>query len=295
MKKIVTSLLGSYINLLAHISPKKAARFGFMLFCKPFRGRITAYHKEFLHSADRFSFEHDGTNIQAYRWGHGPRKILFLHGWQSHSFRWKAYINALDKNEYSIFAFDAPGHGLSGGNYLNVPYYGEIILQMIETIGEVHTLVGHSLGSFSSLYMLHQKPSINVKKLILMAPPGEARDFIEFYKQTLGLSNRSMDLINEQFTRKFQKPITWFSTTSFASSIEIPGLIIHDEGDAEAPYRYAKKINEVWAKSHLITTKGFGHNLKSKEVVHAVTSFIKNDDPSMMTGIERTNRVEINF
>jgi pimeloyl-ACP methyl ester carboxylesterase len=293
MKKIITSLLGVYINVLALIAPKKAGKFGFMLFCRPLRVPVTDYHKNFLHSADRFSFEHAGTNIQAYRWGHGPKKILFLHGWQSHSFRWKAYIDALDKEEHSIYAFDAPGHGLSGGNYLNVPYYGEIIFQLIETIGEVHTLVGHSLGSFSSLYMLHQKPSLNVKQLVLMAPPGEASDFIAFYRQTLGLSDRSMKLINEQFTTQFQKPITWFSTTAFASKVSVPGIIIHDEGDPEAPYHYAKKINSVWPKSHLITTTGLGHNLKSKDIVQTVTSFIKNEAPMGVSDKEQNKPAEL--
>ena len=283
MKKIITTILGLSINLLALFSPKKAGRLGFMLFCKPFRGRITDYHKQFLFSSDQFSFEHDGITIQAYRWGHGPKNILFLHGWQSHTFRWKAYIESLDKDEYSVFAFDAPGHGLSGGSFLNVPYYGEIILQLIETIGQIDTLVGHSLGSFSTLYMLHQKPSVNVKKLILMAPPGEANDFIEFYRQTLGLSNRSMTLIKDQFRQEFKKPITWFSTTRFVATVEIPGLIIHDEGDAEAPYRYATSINAAWSRSNLITTKGLGHNLKSKEVVNMVTSFIKNEQLQVMS------------
>lgn len=293
MKKIITSLLGVYINVLAVFAPKKAGRFGFMLFCRPFRGTVTDYHKTFLHSADRFSFEHDGINIQAYRWGHGPKKILFLHGWQSHSFRWKAYIDALDKEEHSIFAFDAPGHGLSGGNYLNVPYYGEIIFQLIETIGEVHTLVGHSLGSFSSLYMLHQKPSLNIKQVILMAPPGEATDFIEFYRQMLGLSGRSIKLIKDHFIIKFQKPITWFSTTAFASAVSIPGIIIHDEDDHETPYHYAQKINSAWPQSHLITTTGLGHNLKSKEIVQTVTNFIKSEMPLIISGSEKKKPAEL--
>ena len=274
MKTIITKVLGAYLNTLGQVAPAKAARQGFYLFCRPFRSKLTDYHKQFLRSADQFSFEHDGINIQAYRFGNGPKKVLFLHGWQSHTFRWKAYIDALDKDEYSIYAFDAPGHGQSGGSYLNVPFYGNIIIQLIETMGDVHAVVGHSLGSFSALYMLHQRPSVKVGRMILMAPPGEANDFIQFYQNTLGLNPRTMGLINEYFNREFQKPITWFSTTRFAADVNIPGLIIHDKEDREAPYHYAERINKVWPKSNLITTEGLGHNLKSQTVVKVVTEFL---------------------
>lgn len=275
MKTIITKVLGAYLNTLAQVAPKRAAREGFYLFCRPFRTKLTDYHKKFLLTSDQFSFEHDGINIQAYRFGNGPKKVLFLHGWQSHTFRWKAYIDALDKDEYTIYAFDAPGHGLSGGNYLNVPFYGNIITQLIETIGDVHAVVGHSLGSFSTLYMLHQTPNVKVGRAVLMAPPGEANDFIEFYQSMLGLNKKTMDLIHDYFTNEFKKPITWFSTSRFAESINIPGLIIHDRGDREAPYHYAERINNAWQKSELITTEGLGHNLKSPDVVKMVTEFLE--------------------
>src|SRR5688572_25427969 len=102
MKAIITKFAGWYINTLALVAPQQAGMAGFKLFCRPFRGTVTDYHRKFLNTADQFSFEHDGVNIQAYRFGNGPRKVLFLHGWQSHTFRWKAYIEALDKNEYTI-------------------------------------------------------------------------------------------------------------------------------------------------------------------------------------------------
>jgi pimeloyl-ACP methyl ester carboxylesterase len=289
MKKIITKVLGAYLNTLAQVAPKKAARDGFYLFCRPFRPKLTDYHKRFLQTADQFSFEHDGINIQAYRFGNGPRKVLFLHGWQSHTFRWKAYIDALDKDEYTVYAFDAPGHGLSAGSYLNVPFYGNIITQLIETIGNVHAVVGHSLGSFSTLYMLHQKPNANVGRVILMAPPGEANDFIEFYQNMLGLNQSTMNLIHEYFTNEFSKPITWFSTTRFAESINIPGLIIHDKEDREAPYHYAERIKRVWPNAKLITTEGLGHNLKSPDVVKMVTGFLEQKQELVNKGCPLVN------
>jgi pimeloyl-ACP methyl ester carboxylesterase len=275
MKKLIVRLLGLYINTVAIISPKKAGRIGFVLFCRPFKAPLSQKQKEYLNTADRFTVQLDEVSVQGYRWGTGARKILFLHGWQSHTYRWKAYIDALPKDEYTVYALDAPGHGQSGGNFLSVPVYSELIQQFLLELGEVHTVVGHSLGGFSLLYTFYRYPLLSVNKVILMAPPGEATDFIDFYQTTLSLSARAMRYINRHFTEQYQVGPEYFSTAKFASSVNVNGLIIHDEGDAEAPYHYAKTIHGNWKRSKMITTNGFGHNLKSPSVVKEVVNFIQ--------------------
>lgn len=136
MKKLIGKLIGLYINALAFVAPRVAARKGFDLFRHPFRGKLQAHHHAFYDSADKFDFMLHGDTIQAYRWGHGDKKILFLHGWQSHSFRWKHYIEALDKARYTIYAMDAPAHGLSTGRFMSVPQYSEAIEKMIREMGK---------------------------------------------------------------------------------------------------------------------------------------------------------------
>jgi hypothetical protein len=283
MKKLITTLAGFYLNILAYVFPTQAGRQGLRLFCKPFRLKIKDHQMQFLQTADLFSFDYDGVNIQGYRWGEGKNKILFLHGWQSHTFRWKNYIEAIPKDQYTVYAIDAPGHGLSGGNFLSVPYYSAVVRQLLATIGHVDTIVSHSLGSFSALHAFHEDKSLVVDKLILTAPPGEASDFINFYKQQLNLSKKSLDLILTCFENKFGKPISYFSTPTFAKDLSVQGLIIHDEEDLEAPFFYSKLIHKNWSNSKLIVTKGLGHNLKSKEVIKEVAKFIsaKNEAPVM--------------
>src|SRR5215207_10156996 len=101
MKTLLTRIIGLYLNALGFISPRAAGLKGFLLFCRPFRMLITQKQKEFFNTADRFTLEHEGTRIQGYQWGNGEKKILFLHGWQSHTYRWKAYIEALSKEDYT--------------------------------------------------------------------------------------------------------------------------------------------------------------------------------------------------
>jgi pimeloyl-ACP methyl ester carboxylesterase len=278
MKNLIIRLYGVYMNVLAHIAPSKAAEKGFLLFCKPFRIPLNQKQKQFFNSAEKTIIDHEDGKIQVYRWGKGEKKILFLHGWQSHTYRWKAYIEALPTDEYTIYSLDAPGHGLSSGNFLSVPLYSSLIENFIRERGPFHAVVGHSLGGFSLLYAIHKYPLLQIDQLVLLAPPGEASDFISVFQKTLKLNTKTLGLILDHFESRYEVGPEYFSTSRFVKSINVRGLIIHDEHDEEAPYRYSVPLNKAWERSRLITTKGFGHNLRSATVVKDVVDFITEPD-----------------
>lgn len=294
MKNIILKLYGSYLNMLAAIAPRTAARRGFLLFCKPFRTPITQKQRQFLDGAHKFEIQHEGENVQGYRWGNGDKRILFLHGWQSHSYRWKPYVEALDKANFTIYALDAPGHGLSTGDFLSVPVYSNLIQNFVTASGPFDSVIGHSLGGFSMLYSMYESPKLEVDKLILLAPPGEANDFIDVFRNTLGLSAKTVGLVTDYFSRKYGVGPEYFSTTRFSGNIQAKGLIIHDEDDAEAPHVYSIRLQKSWGNSHLVSSKGFGHNLRSativKEVVQFITapsSFDKVSGPALSSPLEK--------
>jgi pimeloyl-ACP methyl ester carboxylesterase len=273
MKTLITKSIGAGLNTLAHIAPARAANIGFKLFCRPFRVQINEKQKAFFATAKQEKFTHEGVDIQTYRWGNGPKKILMLHGWQSHTYRWKPYIDALSP-DHTVYALDAPGHGLSGGKFLSVPLYSEVIEEQIKRIGPVDTVLTHSLGGFSALYTFYREPSLHTGDLIALASPGEAKEFFDFYSRSLRLSQKCSNLIINRFQQVFQKTPAFFSAPTFASSITIPGLIIHDEDDKETPFHHAERIHAAWKTSTLIKTKGFGHNLRSQDVVQEVMQYV---------------------
>jgi pimeloyl-ACP methyl ester carboxylesterase len=280
MKKLLTKTIGASLNTLAHIAPAKTARLGFELFCRPMRLRINSKQKAFFETAKQDVFAYEGTNIQTYQWGNGDKKILLLHGWQSHSYRWKSYIE-LFKDEYSVYAIDAPGHGLSGGKLLNVPLYSEVIEKQIGRIGHLDTIITHSLGAFSTLYTLYRNPDLQINKIITLASPGEAQEFFDFFRSTLNLSKKSTHLVTQYFEKTFQKTPDFFSAPAFASTVKIPGLIIHDESDPETPFHHAERIHKAWKNSKLIKTRGYGHNLRSPEVLKEVVKFVR--EPALVS------------
>jgi pimeloyl-ACP methyl ester carboxylesterase len=150
-----------------------------------------------------------------------------------------------------------------------------LIESFIKEKDGVHTVVGHSLGGFTLLYTFYRLPLLPVNNVILMAPPGEAKDFITVFKTMLGVSDRTLDLIINEFVNRYDVLPEFFSTVKFASSINLKGLIIHDEEDLEAPHHYSIPLQRAWEKSRLVTTKGFGHNLRSASVVKEVVGFIE--------------------
>jgi pimeloyl-ACP methyl ester carboxylesterase len=173
-----------------------------------------------------------------------------------------------------VYSIDAPGHGGSDGNFLSVPVYSELIKQFIFDLGGVEAVVAHSVGGFSLLYTFHRLPLIPVHKVVLMGSPGEATDFVDVFSSSLGLSKRTLALVRDHFVSEYQVGPEYFSAAKFAGSVNVAGLIIHDKEDKEAPFRHALDINHAWKRSSLMTTNGLGHNLKSSEVISAVTSFI---------------------
>jgi pimeloyl-ACP methyl ester carboxylesterase len=184
------------------------------------------------------------------------------------------YVEALPKDVYTIYSIDAPGHGLSSGNFLTVPLYSSLIESFIKEQGDIHTVVGHSLGGFSLVYTFYRLPELPVDRIILMAPPGEASDFISVFQKTLGISDRTVKLVIDHFANRYNVPPDFFSTTKFAKALRVKGLIIHDESDPEAPYHYSIPLKQVWKQSRLVTTKGLGHNLRSLSVVREVVDFV---------------------
>ncbi len=170
--KTLLRMMGLGLNALSLIAPRRAGHYGFKLFCRPFRTPLKSHHRHFFASAHPFTFHHQGNLIQGYRWGNGARKVLFLHGWQSHSYHWKRYIEAFPPEEYTLYALDAPGHGLSGGHFLTVPLYAGLIESFVRQQDKIEVVISHSLGGFSMLYALHNCPSLPVKKLVVLASPG---------------------------------------------------------------------------------------------------------------------------
>ncbi len=273
LKKLLAASIGTYINGLAFVSPRTAARKAFRVFSKPRQGKIGPHHQEFLDSNLEPKIEIEGISIQPYKWHGEGKTIVLVHGWESHSHRWKEMILRLQQEDYNIVAFDAPGHGYSGGKYLYVPLYNRI-LNEITRIYKPSYIIGHSIGAMTVLFNQSQVEQTDVEKLVILGPPDQLQSILDQYRDILGLNSRAVKALENFFLQRFNFKTEEFSSSAFAKNIHTPTLLIHDVEDRITPVTGSRAIHEVLKNSEYIETQGLNHSLYDREVNEKIINYL---------------------
>ena len=115
-------------------------------------------------------------------------------------------------------------------------------------------------------YLHHDEKAARPERMSLIATPAELTHFIDSFQRILRLKDGVMTALEKEFLRRFDRGFDYFSTAEFSAELDIPGLIIHDQGDAVAPVHGAHTLAENWTDSELIITSGLGHSVQSDEV-----------------------------
>lgn len=101
--------------------------------------------------------------------GTGPHLIM-LHGFTLSSEQWSEYFDDFG-SDYTIVAFDLPGHGKSDRPKGTFSYesWAELVLQAVELLGIDSAVgIGHSAGAITLLHMADRKPDL-FRALVLVA------------------------------------------------------------------------------------------------------------------------------
>ncbi|WP_051907779.1 alpha/beta hydrolase [Flavimarina sp. Hel_I_48] len=275
-KKIIAKLLGGYINLLAYIAPDKAAGKVFSLFSTPRQGKIRTHHTDFLNPARHERIPFKNMELQVYIWPGEGETVLLVHGWESNTHRYKMLIKELQQKNYRIIAFDAPGHGYSEGFSLYVPLYDEA-MQLIKEKYEPTYIVGHSIGAMTAIHNQSKHPDTHVKRMVILGAPDKLEDMLADSEKLLGLSNRTTQVMDAYFKKRFGFIKKEFSSAALAKKIQIPGLIIHDKDDSITPSYGSKAIHNNWPKSTLVYTTGLNHSLYGEAVDKVILKFLQGE------------------
>lgn len=114
-----------------------------------------------------------GTRTRVLRLGSGPRTIVMMAGTSGHLEAFTHNLRALAE-EYSIIAYDYPGHGYStlATGQLEIPAYVEHLLALLDhyELDRPH-LLGESLGGWIALKVGRTHPE-RFASLVLSAPGG---------------------------------------------------------------------------------------------------------------------------
>ena len=274
MKTTITKIVGFLINSTASIFPNWNGQVAFKLLCKVQRGGVSERGRRFLATSQKKYLKVDGHNAVLHCWGNGPKKVLFLHGWMSNSQRWQPYISQLDTEQYSVYALDAPGHGLATGNHLNVEIYRQALVQTVEQTGPLDTLVCHSLGSLVAAYAFLYNNSLPINKYVIMGSPSGMDAIFTYFQELLGLSAKAIDNLDSVVNSVLRLPHHEINIANFFNFVKKPVLVIHDTADTITPISPIKKAIKQHDLLETFFTSNLKHDLKSEEVYERVIEFI---------------------
>jgi pimeloyl-ACP methyl ester carboxylesterase len=274
--------LGKMLNILAQLAPNAAGKYAFQIFCTPRKQTLREQDASFLNTANQSSFVAGKSTIKVYEWDKqtkpDAKTILFLHGWESSSARWKKYIKGLAKLGYRVHAFDAPAHGQSSGKRINLPLYSKVIATYMEIHGAPYAMVGHSLGGAALIMSMTLMDAPKVQKAVVMAGFAESSRVLSDFSRILGLNDTVSKHMSLEIERRSGASISAYSVTQKATELanQVQGLVIHDRLDPVAPVEEGWEIARAW-QAQMIETNGYGHRLQDKTVVDLVLQFLSSE------------------
>lgn len=268
-------LAGLLVRAVGMVSTSASARLAEAVFCRTARPKPRSDELEFLNAASRDDLSVQGVRIARYRWG--PRNaplVLVAHGWWSHAGRFTSIASELQQRGLQICAFDAPGHGRSGGWRATMPEFARAIRVVAEATGPLHGLVGHSLGGAASIFaVLH---GLRVERTAILAAPANTARWVERFRVAVRMDPSAYALMRRNLARRLG--VGWHDLDLHQSvkSLTTPALVIHDADDRDVPCDEGQLLAKNWPAADFYQTSGLGHHrlLRDRAVVKRVADFI---------------------
>ncbi|MCF8151502.1 MAG: alpha/beta fold hydrolase [Burkholderiaceae bacterium] len=209
----------------------------------------------------------------AWRWGRArDPAVVLVHGWGGRGTQLRGFIDPLLKRGYSVVAYDAPGHGMSGGGESSLPQILQALNALLDHLGPVRAIVGHSVGGAMASIALAQRPEI--ERAVLIAPPASLIDHTQRIAAALRWPEALRAAIRRRIERRFG--MNWSEFEAESARGEQPLLVIHDAADREVAMGEGLRHARNWPRGRLLQTSGLGHRrvLEDRLVIEATVDFV---------------------
>lgn len=276
-QKLVIGYFSTKIKLWSKLSNRKAAEKAFDLFCTPVPGGPKKTPPVF-EKAEKLHLKMGDVKLVGYRWNHPqPKKVLVLHGFSSTIKKFDHFIMPLVKKGYEVLAFDAPAHGESSGNRINVLSYLEMIEAVYDKFGPMQSFTAHSFGGMALSLFMEQQKYQDHKKMVLIAPATETTTALTSFCKLLRIDDEIKEEMRKIIYEKRNEWPEWYSIRRAANNIKAEVLWIHDEEDDMTPWSDAEKVmKDAHPNFQFMITKGLGHRkiYRDNKVKKAVFDFL---------------------
>ncbi len=283
-QRIAFGYFKTKFNTLGAISPRKAAEAAFSLFCTPYHGKPKRKAPAIFNDAIKLEFALDNLTIRGFHWKpkhHAHKKILICHGFDSCCYKFDAYIPLLLEKGFDVFAFDAPGHGLSDGKTINAALYSKLIEALENHYGLFYGIMAHSLGGLAVSLALERMANNGSKKIVLIAPATETTSAVDNFLRYIPLAPKVQQAFHQLIFEIGNRPGEWYSVTRAIQHVHSKVLWLHDKYDVVCSYEDTKAARKLHlANVQFLTTQNLGHSniYKQPEIREAIVDFFSNDD-----------------
>ncbi len=281
---LTTGVVRTTLAVLARVAPGAAGGLALRLFRTPTgRSRLRPAEEPVMRRARQDRFEVNGKAVDVFTWGDGERPVLVMHGWQSRASRFAPLVAALLDRGYSPVAFDAPGHGGSGGRTTTILEYREIARRLHQRHGRFAAVVAHSIGGLAAFFSVREQAPAD--RVITLSAPADFDHVIDKFCAQLRLGPRvKAELRHRIETRMFpEERDIWarFAATHRPGDLSQPILVVHDEADDVIDPAEARRLLAAYGgQADLLVTQGLGHRriIADPRVVDAVLDFVSATD-----------------
>lgn len=274
---------------LGSVAPEPMAALAERLYFTARRHKLPARERAILEDGLPFTVATKHGAMRAWRWEpllpweRADRgAVLLVHGWEGRASQLAApFVHALVERGFTVIGADAPGHGQSGGDAVDLPAYTELVGALAQRAGDdgsdVRAVVAHSFGAAAATLALEGGLLPHGDAAVLVAPPCSLELYAETFARTLGLTRATNAIFRGRLEQRFGKD-WWhkFALDRRARGIDAHALIVHDSEDRETPVSEGAQLAKGWAGSTFVTTTGLGHRriLREPSVVERAVDFL---------------------
>lgn len=265
------------VRLVSILVPNKVVAFAYDKLTRPQVHKLRDHEMEVLDAAEKSTLPYKGFDIQCYHWQGKGDAILLIHGWEGQAGNFADLILRLQSNNYNIYAFDGPSHGLSSKGKTSLFEFTELVGLLIRK-HDVKKLVSHSFGGVATTYSLYANQDLEIDKYVLLTTPDRFVERIDDVALQTGIT----DKVKHRLIQKLEKETGYsagdLNVHDFVQKANVEkALIIHDKNDKIIPISQSLNVHKHWKESSFETVERTGHFriLRTDFVLDRVVGFLE--------------------
>jgi pimeloyl-ACP methyl ester carboxylesterase len=220
-----------------------------------------------------FTVDVDDVAVRGRCYGEGPA-VFLVHGWAGMGAQMAPFVAPLVERGFTVVAWDAPGHGTSGGWRSSFVTFARTIRTVAEVFGAPHAIVAHSLGGAAAILAL--RDGLPASRLCLIGTPSRPIDWAEAFVRTFRVGAAAIEHMKRRSEARLGVSWDALDVPPMAQTLRVPTLLVQDANDKEVPPVNVDKLIAAMPDASVLRTQGLGHRrvLRDATVIRAVADHV---------------------